>query len=120
MNLKEYVNYLEEKETNEILNNEEILDLFTNLKLKKTKDAEEEENESNKKKNNSTEIHQITHHEALSAVEVLEYYFIQQDVNEVAWLNHDQALSNLQKKIRKLQNSSFKQVDIKAFFELAN
>ncbi|CAG8490440.1 5783_t:CDS:1 [Cetraspora pellucida] len=120
MNLEEYVNYSEEKETNEILNNEKILALFTNLKSKKTKDAEEEENESDEEEDDSTEIHQITYREALSAVEVLEYYFMQQDVDEAAQSNHDQALSNLQKEIRKLQNSSFKQVDIKAFFGLAD
>ncbi|CAG8495387.1 3353_t:CDS:2 [Cetraspora pellucida] len=92
MNLEEYVNYPEEKETNEILNNEEILALFTNLEPKKTKGAEEEENKSDREKDDSTEIHQITHHEALSAIE----------------------------DIKKLQNSSFKQVDIKAFFGLAD
>ncbi|CAG8640960.1 12350_t:CDS:2 [Cetraspora pellucida] len=56
----------------------------------------------------------------LSAVEVLEHYLMQQDVGDVARSNHDQALSNLQKEIKKLRNSSFKQVNIKAFFELAD
>ncbi|CAG8799051.1 17742_t:CDS:2, partial [Gigaspora margarita] len=97
MDLEEYINHPEEKESNEVLNDKEILALITNLEPEKTK-GDEEENESNKEEDDT-----------LSAVEVLEQYLMQQDVGEVAWSNHDQALSNLQKEIRKLQNSSFKQ-----------
>ncbi|CAG8782021.1 2523_t:CDS:1 [Cetraspora pellucida] len=84
MNFEEYVNYPEEKETNKILNNEKILALFTNLKPEKTKDTKEEENESDRKEDDSTEIYQITHCKALSAIKVLEYYFIQQDIDKAA------------------------------------
>ncbi|CAG8666659.1 10586_t:CDS:1 [Racocetra fulgida] len=119
MDLEEYINYPEEKKTNEVLNDKEILALVTNLKPEKSND-EEDKNKSDKEEDDSAEIHQITHHEALSAVEVLEHYLMQQDVSKAARSNHDQALSNLQKEIRKLRNSSFKQVNIKAFFELAD
>ncbi|CAG8821631.1 38595_t:CDS:2, partial [Gigaspora margarita] len=108
MDLEEYINYPDEKETNEVLNDEEILSLVTNLEPEKI-EGDEEEDKSNEEDDNSTEMHQITHHEALSAVEVLEQYLMQQDVGEVAQSNHDQALSNLQKEIRKLRNSTFKQ-----------
>lgn len=101
MDLEEYINHPEEKESNEVLNDEEILALITNLEPEKTK-GDEEENESDEEEDDSTEMRQITHHEALSAVEVLEQYLMQQDVGEVARSNHDQALSNLQKEIRKL------------------
>ncbi|CAG8746419.1 523_t:CDS:2 [Gigaspora margarita] len=109
----------DEKETNEVLNDEEILSLVTNLEPEKI-EGDEEEDKSNEEDDNSTEMHQITHHEALSAVEVLEQYLMQQDVGEVAQSNHDQALSNLQKEIRKLRNSTFKQVDIRTFFGSAD
>ncbi|CAG8564353.1 28772_t:CDS:2, partial [Gigaspora margarita] len=98
---------IKEKETNEVLNDKKILAIVTNIESEKTE-----------KEDDSTEMHQITHHEVLSAVEVLEQYLMQQDIGEVARSNHGQALSNLQEKIKKLRNSSFKQMNIKTFFEL--
>ncbi|CAG8852461.1 16900_t:CDS:2, partial [Gigaspora margarita] len=95
-----------EKETNKVLNDEEILAIVTNIEPEKT---EGEENESDEEEDDCTKMRQITHHEALSAVEVLEQYLMQQDVDEAAQSNYDQALSNLQEEIRKLRNSSFKQ-----------
>ncbi|CAG8847494.1 42370_t:CDS:1, partial [Gigaspora margarita] len=77
MDLDEFINHPEEKETNEVLNDKEILAIVTNIEPKKT---EGEENGSDEEEDDSTEMCQITHHEALSAVEVLEQYLIQQDV----------------------------------------
>ncbi|CAG8788776.1 8205_t:CDS:2 [Gigaspora margarita] len=99
MDLEEFINHPEEKETNEVLNDEEILAIVTNIESEKTED---EENGSDKEEDDSTEMRQITYHEALSAIEVLEQYLMQQDVGEATQSNHDQALSNLQEEIRKL------------------
>ncbi|CAG8836762.1 5553_t:CDS:1, partial [Gigaspora margarita] len=51
IDFEEYIDYLEEKDTHEVLSNKNILDLATNL---------ESENK-NIEDNNSTEMHQISH-----------------------------------------------------------
>ncbi|CAG8772519.1 23865_t:CDS:2, partial [Dentiscutata erythropus] len=88
----EYINYPEEKDIYEVLSDKEILDLATNL---------EPENKS-AKDNNSTEMRQISHQEALNAVEILEQYIVQNDFSEIIQAKHDEALLKLQKEIRKL------------------
>ncbi|CAG8803804.1 23989_t:CDS:2, partial [Gigaspora margarita] len=64
MDLEEYIDYPREKDTYEVLSNKKILDLATNLEF----------DNKNVKDNNSTEMRQISHQEALNAVEILEQY----------------------------------------------
>ncbi|CAG8814880.1 12494_t:CDS:2 [Gigaspora margarita] len=97
MSLEVYINYPEEENTNEILNDQEILNLVTNIELEKDLNNGNSEDEDDSKK-----IPLITYHEALNAVEVLEQYFMQQDLSDKVWLDHDQALLNLQRTIRKV------------------
>ncbi|CAG8640144.1 7750_t:CDS:1, partial [Gigaspora margarita] len=92
MDLEEYIDYPGEKDTYGILSNKEILDLTTNL---------ESENE-NVEDDDITEMHQISHQEALNAVEIFEQYILQNDFSETAQFEHDEALLKLQKEIRKL------------------
>ncbi|CAG8561678.1 10842_t:CDS:1, partial [Acaulospora morrowiae] len=73
MNLKEYVDYPEEKNTFETLNDQEILNITINQEL--------ENNESEEEENESIEMRQITHQETLNAVELIEQYLIQQDLS---------------------------------------
>ncbi|CAG8722493.1 8901_t:CDS:1, partial [Racocetra fulgida] len=96
--LEVYINYPEEEDTNEVLNDQEILTLVTNIEP--SKDLNDDNSEENE--DNSQEIPLITHNEALNAIEVLKQYLMQQDLNNTAWLNHDQALVNMQKAIRKI------------------
>ena len=102
----EYVDYLEEKNTEEELNDQEILDLFTHQKL---------EVESEKEEDDSMKIPKITHKEALNAIELLGQYLVQQDLTDVIRTEHDTALLKLQKEIRKLQNASYKQTNIESY-----
>ncbi|CAG8779988.1 14896_t:CDS:1, partial [Cetraspora pellucida] len=71
----------------------EIVKLATNLKPEENKSDEDD---------NSTEMCQVTHNEALNAIDLLEQYLLQQDLSDTDWSKHDEALSNLQKAIRKL------------------
>ncbi|CAG8532155.1 12308_t:CDS:1 [Cetraspora pellucida] len=110
MDLEEYIDYLGEKDTHEVLSDKEILDLATNL---------EPENES-AEDDDSTELHQISHQEALNAVEILDQYIVQNDFSEITQTEHDEALLKLQKEIRKLRIASFKQSSIETYFELVD
>ncbi|CAG8604460.1 17068_t:CDS:1, partial [Cetraspora pellucida] len=94
MDLEEFIDYPEEKEVHEVLSDQEIVNIATNL--------EPEEGKSNKD-DNSTEMHQVTHNEAPNAIDLLEQYLLQQNLSNTDWSKHDEALSNLQKAIRKLQ-----------------
>ncbi|CAG8852302.1 21307_t:CDS:2, partial [Gigaspora margarita] len=69
------------------------------------------------KENDSVEMLQITHKEALDAIHQIELYLMQQDLNYVVQTKHDVALSKLYELVRKLQNASFKQLSIETFFE---
>ncbi|CAG8489974.1 15201_t:CDS:1 [Cetraspora pellucida] len=111
MNLEEYIDYPEEKKTYEVLSDHEIGNLAINSEPKE---------DISDKDDDSTEMHQVTHNEALNATYLLEQYLLQQDLCNTAQLKYDKALSNLQKMIRKLQNTSFKQLDFEAFFELVD
>ncbi|CAG8851383.1 31713_t:CDS:1, partial [Gigaspora margarita] len=110
MDLEEYIDYPEEKDTHEVLSDKEILDLTTNL---------ESENE-NVEDDDSTEMHQISHQKALNAIEILEQYIMQNNFSEIAQFEHNEALLKLQKKIRKLRIKAFKQTNIKTYFELVD
>ncbi|CAG8834831.1 34179_t:CDS:2, partial [Racocetra persica] len=92
-------------------NIEEIVNLVTN--------PEPEEDKSDKD-NDSTEMHQVTHNEALSAIDLLEQYLLQQDLCDTTRSKYDKTLSDLQEAIRKLRRTSFKQLDFETFFGLAN
>ncbi|CAG8831834.1 15191_t:CDS:2 [Gigaspora margarita] len=92
MDLEKYIDYSGEKDIHEVLSDKEILGLTTNL---------ESENE-NVENDDSTEMHQISHQEALNVVKILEQYIIQNDFSEMAQFEHDEALLKLQKEIRKL------------------
>ncbi|CAG8602714.1 15384_t:CDS:1, partial [Racocetra fulgida] len=115
IDLEAYINYPEEEDTNEALNDQEILTLVTNIEPEK--DLNEDDN-SEEDEDDSKEISLITHHEALNAIEVLKQYLIQQDLSDIAWLNHGQALLNLQKAIRKIRSVSFKQMNLENFFQI--
>ncbi|CAG8801642.1 19939_t:CDS:1, partial [Dentiscutata erythropus] len=104
MDLEVYINYSEEEDTNEILNEQEILTLVTNIEPKNDSNDNNSEDEDN-----SREIPLITYYEALNAIKVLEHYLMQQDLSDKDQLDHDQALLKLQKTIRKSQSVSFKQ-----------
>ncbi|CAG8838039.1 44028_t:CDS:2, partial [Gigaspora margarita] len=99
MDLEEYIDYPGEKNTHEVLSDKEILDLTTNLESKN----------ENVEDDNSTEMHQTSHQEALNAVNILEQYIMQNDFSKIAQFEHDKALLKLQKKIRKLRIKAFKQ-----------
>ncbi|CAG8664231.1 17867_t:CDS:1 [Dentiscutata erythropus] len=111
MNLEEYIDHPEEKEIHEVLSDHEIVNLAINL---------EPEEDISDEDDDSTEMRQVTHNEALNATYLLEQYLLQQDLCDTARSKHDEALSNLQNTIRKLRNTSFKQLDLEAFFELAD
>ena len=110
INFEEYFDYPEEKNTHEVLSDKEILDLATNL---------EPENES-AEDDDSTEMRQISHQEALNAVEILDQYIVQNDFSKITQTEHDEALLKLQKEIRKLRIASFKQSSIETYFELVD
>ncbi|CAG8833006.1 8274_t:CDS:1, partial [Racocetra persica] len=71
MDLEKFINYPEEKETHEMLGDQEIVNLATNL--------EPEENQSDND-DNSTEIRQVIHNEALNTIDLLDQYLLQQDL----------------------------------------
>ncbi|CAG8830977.1 26717_t:CDS:2 [Gigaspora margarita] len=89
----------EKKDTSKVLNSQEIVTLVTNVES--TENLGKDDN-SEKDEDDSKEIPMITHHEVLNTVEVLEQYLMQQDLSETAWFDHNQALLNLQKAIRKI------------------
>ncbi|CAG8565130.1 2821_t:CDS:2 [Racocetra fulgida] len=94
MNVLEYINYTDEEDIEKVLDDQEI--------------SEVTENEgSDDDKDNSTEMRIITHQKALNALDLLDQYFLQQDLNEVARLEHDVALLNLCK-----QQGSFRMIFI--------
>ncbi|CAG8563637.1 14900_t:CDS:2, partial [Cetraspora pellucida] len=75
IDLNNYINYLEENNTNEILNDQEIVNLVTNVKPEINKSNDEQNDDS-------VEICQITHNEALNAIGLLEKYLFQQDFGD--------------------------------------
>ncbi|CAG8580635.1 4777_t:CDS:2 [Cetraspora pellucida] len=110
LDIENIFNYPGEKDIYKVLSNKEILDLTTNLEPK---------NESTED-DDSTEMHQISHQEALNAVEILEQYIVQNDFSETAKSEHNEALLKSQKGIKKLQIASFKQTSIETYFELVD
>ncbi|CAG8577676.1 9985_t:CDS:1 [Cetraspora pellucida] len=115
MDLELYLNYLKEEDTNEVLNDQKILTLVTNIESKKVLTKN---NNSEKNKDDSKEISLITYYKVLNAITVLEQYLMQQDLSDTAWLDHDQSLLNLQKEIRNLRSASFKQMNFEIFFQI--
>ncbi|CAG8788155.1 16064_t:CDS:2 [Dentiscutata erythropus] len=89
----ELIKELQELEIHEALSDQEIVDLAANSEL---------EEDKSDKDNDNTEMRQITHNEALNAIDLLEQYLLQQEFCDTARLKHDKALSSLQKAIRKL------------------
>ncbi|CAG8607398.1 2148_t:CDS:1, partial [Racocetra fulgida] len=77
IDLNNYINYLEKNDTNEVLNDQKIIDLVTNIE-------EPEVNQSDgKEDDNSIEICQITYNEALNTIELLEQYLFQQNFSNM-------------------------------------
>ncbi|CAG8781791.1 349_t:CDS:2, partial [Dentiscutata erythropus] len=74
----------------------------------------ESEQAENDEEDDSVEIPQITHKEALDAINRLELYLMQQNLDDA---EHDIALSKLYESVRKFRNASFKQLSIEAFLE---
>ncbi|CAG8595337.1 7626_t:CDS:2 [Dentiscutata erythropus] len=114
IDLENYINYPEEEDTNEILDNQEILTLVTNIEPEDLNDDNSED------KDDSREIPLIVYHEALNAIKVLNQHLIQQNLSDKAQLDHILALLNLQKTIRKSRRTIFKQVNLEAFFQVDN
>ncbi|CAG8508645.1 16398_t:CDS:2 [Racocetra fulgida] len=108
----EALNFLNVMDLEEFIDYPEIVELATNIESVENENAEEEDN--------STKMCQISHQEAFNAIETFEYYIMQNDFSKRTQLEHDEALLNLQKEIRKLQIASFKQVlkVILSWFEL--
>ncbi|CAG8714805.1 18308_t:CDS:1, partial [Racocetra fulgida] len=77
MNLEEYINYSEENNITRILSDQELLDQVT---------CPEPESETAKcdKEDDSIEIPQVIHKEALDAIHLIELYLIQQDLSDEA------------------------------------
>ncbi|CAG8721474.1 16664_t:CDS:1 [Cetraspora pellucida] len=107
MNLEEYIDYPEERDTHEVLDDQEIVNLTTNLNSAENKSDEEDD---------STEMCSIIHQEALTVTELIEQYIMQQDISETAQFEYDEALLKLQKEIRKLRKAAFKQTNIETYF----
>ncbi|CAG8762881.1 5264_t:CDS:1, partial [Racocetra fulgida] len=91
MDLNNYINYSDKNDTNKVLNDQEIVDLVTNV------EPEVNESDKNEEDDNSVEIRQIIHNKALNAIRLLEQYLFQQDFGDIARTEHDGALSKLQK-----------------------
>ncbi|CAG8685515.1 4393_t:CDS:2 [Racocetra fulgida] len=91
MDLEIYINYPEEEVTTGG-------NIFINSIVE---DSNLNDNNSKEDKDDSREISLIIHYKALNAVKVLEQYLMQQDLSDKARLDHDQALLNLQKTIKK-------------------
>ncbi|CAG8541826.1 11789_t:CDS:1 [Racocetra fulgida] len=108
INLEEYINYLEKRYVAEILNDQEIINQVTYLEPEVVECDE---------KDDSTELPQVTHNEALNAIHLLELYFIQQDLSDAAYTEHDSALLKLFGLVRKFWTASFKQLTMETFFE---
>ncbi|CAG8646763.1 20760_t:CDS:1, partial [Racocetra persica] len=68
---------------------------------------QEPEQTKNDEEDNSIEIPQITHKKALDAINQIELYLIQQNLNNVTQTEYDIVLSKLYKSVRKLQNALF-------------
>ncbi|CAG8489413.1 7614_t:CDS:1 [Cetraspora pellucida] len=111
MDLEEYIDHPEEKEIYGVLSDQEIVNLVTNPEPEEDKSDEDDD---------STEMCQVTHNEALNAIDSLEQYLLQQDLCDTTRSKHEEALSNLQEAIRKLRRASFKQVELETFFGPAN
>ncbi|CAG8550150.1 24727_t:CDS:2 [Gigaspora margarita] len=68
IDLDNYINYLGENDTNEVLDDQEIVDLVTSVESE-INNSDYEENDD------SIKIRKITHQEALNTIELLEQYF---------------------------------------------
>ncbi|CAG8828526.1 6342_t:CDS:1, partial [Cetraspora pellucida] len=108
IDLKEYINYLKEKYITGMLSDQEIINQIIYLEPETAEDNEEDD---------STELPQVNHKEALDAICLLELYLMQQDLSNAVHIEHNSALLKLSGLVRKFQNASFKQLIIKTFFE---
>ncbi|CAG8758310.1 21278_t:CDS:2, partial [Racocetra persica] len=82
-----------------------------------TNDNDDDIMEEFDEEDDSVDMPQITYKEALDAIYQIKLYLIQQDLNYVVQTEHDVALSKLYELVKKLQNASFKQLNIETFFE---
>ncbi|CAG8836669.1 5096_t:CDS:1, partial [Cetraspora pellucida] len=73
MNLEEYINYLEEKNISGILSDQEILNQTTRPEPELVESDGEDD---------SIELPQVTHKEALDAIHLVELYLMQQDLSD--------------------------------------
>ncbi|CAG8753897.1 2631_t:CDS:1, partial [Cetraspora pellucida] len=86
MDLEEYINYPEEKYITGVLSDQKIINQITYLEPETAEDDEEDD---------STELPQVNHKEALDAIRLLELYLMQQDLSNAVYIEHDSALSKL-------------------------
>ena len=101
MNISEYINYPEEKNTDELFTDQEIVNLIT-----EKNNGEEEDDDD------SIECQKITHKEAQNALKLITQYLVQQDLDNAIKLKYNETLSNLHKEIKRLQNGSISCVAI--------
>ncbi|CAG8581312.1 15157_t:CDS:2, partial [Cetraspora pellucida] len=86
MDLKEYINYPEEKYITGVLSDQEIINQITYLEPETAEDDEEDD---------STELPQVNHKEALDTIRLLELYLMQQNLSNAIHIEHDSVLSKL-------------------------
>ncbi|CAG8542754.1 24443_t:CDS:2, partial [Racocetra persica] len=86
IDLEEYIDYLEKKIVTEIMSDQKILNQAMYQEPQQVKSDKEDD---------SIDMPQITHKEALDAVYQMELYLMQQDLNYVVQTEYDVALSKL-------------------------
>ncbi|CAG8469943.1 2286_t:CDS:2 [Cetraspora pellucida] len=90
IDLEEYINYSEEKYITGMLSNQEIINQITYLEPETAEDDEEDD---------STELPQVNYKEALDAIRLLELYLMQQNLSNAVHIEHDSALSKLNREL---------------------
>ncbi|CAG8845792.1 7070_t:CDS:1, partial [Racocetra persica] len=103
MDIDSYIDYSEENMSEEILNDQEIVDL--------TRHSDDYIN--TEEPDDSIEIRQFTHHEALDALDTVNQYLLQQNDNMIEYIN---AISKIIKKVRSLRIGTLRQTNLDSFF----
>jgi hypothetical protein len=113
MDIDEFINYSEEKNTNDPLTDQEIMDLI----ICEDNGGEEEEKGEEEDEDDSIEWRKITHKEVQNALELIMQYLVQQDLDNTIKLKYDKALLGLHREVKRLQDASFEQVSITTFLK---
>ncbi|CAG8772668.1 22703_t:CDS:2, partial [Dentiscutata erythropus] len=103
MDIDSYIDYSEENMSEEILNDQEIVDF--------TRHSDDYIN--TEEPDDSIEIRQFTHYEALDALDTVNQYLLQQNDNMIEYIN---AISKIIKKVRSLRIGTLQQTNLDSFF----